>query len=135
MTVAEIFSVIDWDIFKCEQVEQVEREREQLKAQVDRIKTEINAIINDSQGVAGYYLHGDVALWDEFGLLDILQETPAQCLAEHDAEVAAKAYHDGGSAQKAFWNGFERGVINGPDNIRQHWNEYKKLRQQAKAGK
>ena len=36
--------------------------------------------------------------------------------------------------KKHFGTGLKEGVINGPDNIRQHWNEYKKLRQQAKAG-
>jgi hypothetical protein len=41
-------------------------------------------------------------------------------------ELATKAYEEGGSAQKAFWEGFERGAIKGAANIRQHWNEYKK---------
>jgi len=52
--------------------------------------------------------------------------------AERDAEVADRAFSDGGSAQKAFWDGFERGAINGAANIRQHWNEYLQLRQVAK---
>ena len=58
----------------------------------------------------------------------VLNKTPAQCLAE----VKAQAYEEGGAAQKAFWDGFERGAIKGAENIRRHWNEYLQLRQQAK---
>lgn len=48
------------------------------------------------------------------------EQTPSTCLAQ----VKAEAFNEGGSAQKAFWEGFERGVINGAANIRGHWNEY-----------
>lgn len=66
-----------------------------------------------------------------YKIKNIRNTTPAQCLAE----VKAQAFEDGGSAQKAFWDGFERGAINGAANIRAHWNEYLQIRQQAKAGK
>jgi len=36
------------------------------------------------------------------------------------------AYDEGGSAQKAFWDGFERGTLSESGNIRAHWNQYLK---------
>ena len=40
-TATEIGFVIDWAIAKCEQLEQVEREREQLKTQVELLNNEL----------------------------------------------------------------------------------------------
>lgn len=40
------------------------------------------------------------------------------------AKERLSAYEEGGSAQKAFWDGFERGAISENRNIRSHWNRY-----------
>lgn len=74
----------------------------------------------------------DPAFSDTF--FDLINQTPTQALADLKAEVAREAYEDGGSAQKAFWDGFERGAISGAANIRQHWNEYLQIRQAAVGG-
>lgn len=34
------------------------------------------------------------------------------------------AFSEGGSAQKAFWDGFERGTMEPGGNIRANWNQY-----------
>lgn len=56
---------------------------------------------------------------------------PDTTLAALKAQWQAEQYSDGMPAQKAFWEGFERGVMNGPVNIRAHWNEYKRRVQGA----
>lgn len=40
------------------------------------------------------------------------------------SEIIADALSDGSLAQKAFWEGFERGTLSDCKNIRAHWNEY-----------
>lgn len=80
-------------------------ERDALKAQVEQLRTEINGIVADSAGVAGYHLNGDVAFWDEFDLLEMLDKYPAQCLAERDAEVATNAFIAGVNATGQGYNG------------------------------
>jgi hypothetical protein len=69
-------------------------ERDQLKAQVNGMKQAIDDLVRDSEGVAGLHQNGDVAPWDELltgGRFDewlcVLDDTPQQCLATHDAEV------------------------------------------------
>jgi len=40
------------------------------------------------------------------------------------AKERLAAYDEGGSAQKAFWDGFERGTMDPGGNIRANWNQY-----------
>lgn len=53
-------------------------------------------------------------------------------LAALKAQWQADQYADGMPAQKAFWEGFERGAIKGQVNIRSHWEEWKSFRQRAR---
>jgi uncharacterized protein YlxW (UPF0749 family) len=69
-------------------------ERDQLKAQVNGMKQAIDDLVRNSEGVAGLHQNGDVAPWDELltgGRFDewlcVLDDTPQQCLATHDAVV------------------------------------------------
>jgi len=55
----------------------------------------------------------------------------AEFTGDLKAQWQAEQYSDGMPAQKAFWEGFERGVMNGAVNIRAHWNEYKQRVQEA----
>jgi len=57
--------------------------------------------------------------------------TPYHMAAGIKAQLQEVQYNDGMPAQKAFWEGFERGVMNGAVNIRAHWNEYKQRVQEA----
>jgi cell division protein FtsB len=73
-------------------------ERDQLKAQVNGMKQAIDDLVRNSEGVAGLHQNGDVAPWDELltgGRFDewlcVLDDTPQQCLATHDAEVIERA--------------------------------------------
>lgn len=45
------------------------------------------------------------------------------------------AYEEGGSAQKAFWDGFERALMSENKNIRAHWNCHLELMANKKAAK
>ena len=44
---------------------ELEEEREELTLAADRLN-ELSRLINQSDGVAGYHLNGDVAPWSEF---------------------------------------------------------------------
>ena len=44
------------------------------------------------------------------------------------AKERLSAYEEGGSAQKAFWDGFERGTMEPGGNIRANWNQYLNLK-------
>jgi hypothetical protein len=44
------------------------------------------------------------------------------------AKERLSAYDEGGSAQKAFWDGFERGTMEPGGNIRANWNQYLNLK-------
>ena len=75
-------------------LQSAEQERDQLKAQVNGMKQAIDDLVRDSEGVAGLHQNGDVAPWDELltgGRFDewlcVLDDTPQQSLATHDAEV------------------------------------------------
>jgi cell division septum initiation protein DivIVA len=77
---------------------EAEQERDQLKAQINGMKQAIDDLVRSSEGVAGLHQNGDVAPWDELltgGRFDewlcVLDDTPQQCLATHDADVAKSA--------------------------------------------
>lgn len=40
------------------------------------------------------------------------------------AKERLAAFDEGGSVQKAFWDGFERGTMDPGGNIRANWNQY-----------
>lgn len=118
-----------------EHYDELTAERDALVAQIEQLRLKAKKLIFQAEralecDIGNYHTLKGTA----YALDNWLDSTPAQCLAERDSEVAASAFADGGSAQKAFWDGFERGAINGAANIRQHWNEYLQLRQQAKGG-
>lgn len=107
-------------------------ERDQLKAQVEQLENQ-NTVLKDKYGEPESY---KAVVYD----IDCADEKIKQALIrqgwvppEQITEIKAQAYEDGGSAQKAFWDGFERGAISGSANIRAHWDEYLQIRQQAKA--
>ena len=60
-------------------------------AEIQRLKgmlSDVNNIVYDSEGVAGYHNNGDVALWDEFEeITQIYDELDSSKLTEKDAEI------------------------------------------------
>ncbi|NWO10208.1 hypothetical protein HLV40_07330 [Chromohalobacter salexigens] len=54
---------------------QVNRERDALAARYTALADEVRAMIQDSDGLAGYHLNGDVACWSEFDVGHLLSET------------------------------------------------------------
>jgi hypothetical protein len=77
-----------------QRIVELEQERDQLKAQINGMKEAIDDLVRNSEGIAGLHQNGDVALWDELltgGRFDewlcVLDDTPQQCLAAHDADV------------------------------------------------
>ncbi len=77
-----------------QRLEQVEAERDALAASYEALANEVRGIMQDSDGVAGYHLNGDVADWDEFELGDLLSEQGPDCLARRDARMKAEALHE-----------------------------------------
>ena len=68
------------------------KEVEALAVHVELLENEITGIINDSAGVSGYHMNGDIAGWHEFDITDILEQSPQTNLTDRDAEFARKAY-------------------------------------------
>ena len=69
-------------------------EYDALAAKLATISDEIMAIINDSRGVDGYHLNGDVATWDSFNLVDIILVEPQQHLANMQAEAQSGGWQE-----------------------------------------
>ena len=59
---------------------ELEQQNRELLAHVDRITYEISVIANESVGVVGWHLNGDIATWEELGVIALLTESPAQSL-------------------------------------------------------
>lgn len=58
---------IDIDIQECKKIDALEIEKQKLKAELDEAKEVImqyNDVIENSRGVAGLHLNGDIAEWD-----------------------------------------------------------------------
>ncbi|PTL88580.1 hypothetical protein C6W88_15795 [Halomonas litopenaei] len=108
-----------------QRLEQVEAERDALAASYEALANEVRGIIQDSDGVAGYHLNGDVADWDEFELGDLLSEQGPDCLACRDARVKAKALDDAADAIDRVGTDYPQGFLRG---------RAAKLRQQAEGG-
>lgn len=74
-----------------DRIEQLEREncvlvaeRDELAAHSKELRDEIAGIINDSVGVSGYHMNGDVASWDEFEIIEMLDRPPQTRLSEKE---------------------------------------------------
>ena len=83
----------DWDSEHYHRLA-VERDRDALAASYEALANEVRGIMQDSDGVAGYHLNGDVADWDEFELGGLLSEQGPDCLARRDARMKAEALHE-----------------------------------------
>lgn len=95
-------------------------ERDEALAYAERLQPVIkNAarLMRSTGNMSGWHEKADKAE-------SMLSEQPSTALAVLKAQWQVEQYGDGKPAQKAFWDGFERGAINGAANIRQHWNEY-----------
>ncbi|PHS64374.1 MAG: hypothetical protein COB09_08345 [Thalassobium sp.] len=103
---------------KLRELVEARSELDEMAARVERFR----------EIVVSYYTTG-VCVSD---VKNILAETPPPAALEAlKSQWQADQYNDGMPAQKAFWEGFERGVMNGAVNIRAHWNEYKQRVQEA----
>ena len=113
------------------------RERDLLKSQFEQLQAfrdEVVGVMNNSSGVTGWHLNGDVATWDEI-LPDVPTGTPAQCLAEIKAQavdgfsselkdrarrIPLGAEHEGHGKSTYNWQMFYAGVAeNYANQIRQ----------------
>lgn len=55
-----------------------------IAAKLLAVSRAVLEIIEDSDGVAGYHLNGNIATWDELDLLKVLHAEPADCVKEHN---------------------------------------------------
>lgn len=119
--------------------EELERERNELTAQVERLRGMLQdkaakpVCCGNGSGdpQSGFSCCGcpDFTLPED--VVAVLSEQPPATLAALKAQWQADQYADGMPAQKAFWEGFERGAVKGPVNIRSHWEEWKSFSQRA----
>lgn len=73
-----------------EHIDSLAQQRNELSAQVERLRDEITAIIGDSSGVAGWHLNGEIARWGEFSdLEEMLSEPSPAALAALKAQWQA----------------------------------------------
>lgn len=77
-------------------IDQQQAEINALKAHVERLRVYMESLVEESTGVAGWHKNGDIATWDELDIASVFDDTPQQNLAEHDAEVARRAFHEVG---------------------------------------
>ena len=67
-----------------ERLVQYERENSQMRAKCERLLSALSGLLNiadDSRGVAGYHLNGEIAEWDEFSEIDQACEAAAEATA------------------------------------------------------
>lgn len=74
-----------------EEVNKLTRSRNEYAAHCDELRTCLESLVEESDGVAGYHLNGDIADWDELDVTWLLGEIPKASLQRHDAEVAKAA--------------------------------------------
>ncbi|WP_110708546.1 hypothetical protein [Salinicola sp. CR57] len=76
-----------------------ELERDALMVRYAALAEELRGIIQDSDGVAGYHLNGDIAAWGEFDIEALLEDpgadAPETSLAQLKARVAAGGFAQG----------------------------------------
>ena len=90
---------------------ELQQGNDELAEQVELLQAfrdEVIGVMNNSQGVAGWHLNGDIASWDEL-LPDIPESTPAQCLDEIRAQAGRAGFIAGINARR----GIEYDVHNG----------------------
>ena len=83
-------------------IKKLEEENKKLKeanlkmaAHIENLTDEITNIINDSQGVSGYHLNGDVANWEEFDILNLINKNIEYSLYHHNERVFINGYIEG----------------------------------------
>jgi len=79
------------------QRDEARAERDALAARYAALADEVRAMIQDSDGLAGYHLNGDVACWSEFEVGHLLSEPDelgAKVLARRDALKQAEALEE-----------------------------------------
>ena len=79
---------------------ELESENQAMVAHIEVMADEITGIINDSVGLAGYHMNGEIASWQEFDIEDILEQSPQTSLAEVRAKQAEESFVAG---YKAAW--------------------------------
>ena len=97
-------------------------ERDALAAQVEVLSTWLKvcaSLVNQDAGTAVDWL-----IENHVDMERAAETTPSACLAH----VRAEEFADGGLAQKAFWEGFERGTFSHNKNIRAHWSEWSEFK-------
>ena len=100
-------------------IEQLTKENAELKAQVNALRACIAGVINKWEGVTEFEATKNV-------MSRFIKKTREQCLAEHDTEVAIKAFAAGAIA----FGGVGMAAI-----VEDEAEKYaEKLRQQVKAG-
>ncbi|MBV2127961.1 hypothetical protein [Arsukibacterium indicum] len=100
-------------------------ERDALMAQVERFYEFVNFVVNCCEMSKDHFDYGTKLLSD---FIEV-KSTPAQYLAEHDREVAARAVEDLLAKQIGWMT--SRGVVFSVEDIERYANQ---LRQQAKGG-
>lgn len=98
-----------WESRNCGSCEELAEKHDALAAQVEVLREAWEAV--------------KATDWNK-PLDEAFAATPAACLAQARAEEFA----DGGLAQKAFWEGFERGTVSHNKNIRSHWEEWSEFK-------
>jgi len=77
-----------WEILQIqvEQIAELEKERDECHAMV----VYMGAIMDESEGVAGYHLNGDIAKWDDLFTVPLYENA----LQAHNLEQQAKGLED-----------------------------------------
>ena len=67
-----------------DEIDRLKEQNAALLSALDRLQMELRAIMNESEGVDGYHLNGDIATWSE-----IFPEHDGEALHQADAAIAA----------------------------------------------
>ena len=74
-----------------EEVTRLTRSRNEYAAHCDELRTCLESLVEESDGLAGYHKNGAIADWDELDVTWLLGEIPKASLQRNDAEVAKAA--------------------------------------------
>jgi hypothetical protein len=85
-TVEEVVSALLLSASQADKIAELEKERDEYHAMV----VYMGAIMDESEGVAGYHLNGDIAKWDDLFTTSILEDAASI----RDLEQQAKALSD-----------------------------------------
>jgi uncharacterized protein YhaN len=107
-----------------EHADKMQVERDTLKQQNAELAAQVEALRGHLAQFPKTETLEEAVAWEDKAK-SLTKATLPQC----PLEVKSDDFSDGCLAQKAFWEGFERGTISHNKNIRSHWSEWSELKQ------